>query len=338
MHSPATTPPVHARRRTRAGRCRRHVLTVCLVAATLAGAGAAVGGAVTSAGAAVRYPPGSLGNDISFPQCGRDYPAGAAFGIVGVTGGRAFTGNPCLAPEYRWAQRSHAAPSVYLNVNFAAPTYPSFAAHALEGPAGACLPTQNPCTAYNYGWNAADDAVRRATDTGAFPAMWWLDVETANYWSDAPALNARVIQAALDRLHSQGRSAGVYSIDQMWRRIAGSGFRPGVPVWYAETNPADGYRSASHYCSPAYAFTGGAVWLVQWSDHVDHDYACPTPAAPAPPPGVCLPQPLQTCLLTAARRSSPPAPATPAPADQGSGARSRPGPGGEPVYWYRVRS
>ena len=31
------------------------------------------------------------GNDISFPQCGKTYPSGQAFGIVGVNGGKAST-------------------------------------------------------------------------------------------------------------------------------------------------------------------------------------------------------------------------------------------------------
>jgi hypothetical protein len=91
-------------------------------------------------------------------------------------------------------------------------------------------------------------------------------------------------------------SAGIYSINEMWARIAGRDYRPGVPVWYAETDPAAGHSSAPHYCDPTYAFTGGAVWLVQWSDSVDHDYACRVTASPpAPAPGGCLlPQPV--CL------------------------------------------
>ena len=189
---------------------------------------------------------------------------------------------------------------MYLNVNYARPEYQSFAAHALQGPAGGCEPSQNPCTAYNYGWNAAADAVSRARDAGAEPAMWWLDVETANSWADPPhlGLNALVIQAALDMLRSHGMSAGVYSINEMWARIPGRDYRPGVPVWYAETDPAAGHTSAPHYCDSTYAFTGGAVWLVQWTDSVDHDYACRVTARPpVPAPSGCLlPQP-PVCLV-----------------------------------------
>ena len=299
MHLPATTPPVPVRR----------LLGALLALTTGLGVFLAVHPPARAA-AAAHYPAAAVGNDISFPQCGHDYPDHAAFGIAGVTGGRAFTGNPCFASEYHWAREAGSPASVYFNINYARPGYLTFATHALDGPAGRCAPTQNPCTAYNYGWNAAADAVDRGDAAGADPAMWWLDVETVNYWADPPdrALNARVIQAALDLLRSRGLSAGIYSINEMWSRIAGTQYRPGVPVWYAETNPASGYPSAPHYCDPAYGFTGGTVWLVQWTDTVDHDYACrisAPPPQPAPSPGICLPRPLPLCVLTPAPPPSP---------------------------------
>jgi hypothetical protein len=49
------------------------------------------------------------GNDISFPQCARAFPARPAFGIVGVNGGLPNDLNPCLGPpsshpSYRQAE------------------------------------------------------------------------------------------------------------------------------------------------------------------------------------------------------------------------------------------
>ena len=38
------------------------------------------------------------GNDISYPQCGGNFPSGQAFGIVGVNDGLANNQNPCLGP------------------------------------------------------------------------------------------------------------------------------------------------------------------------------------------------------------------------------------------------
>src|SRR5438105_15719018 len=60
------------------------------------------------------YTPRSTGYDISFPQCGGAYPAGA-FGVVGVNGGYPFVHyNPCLADEY--THSSHA--SLYINTGY----------------------------------------------------------------------------------------------------------------------------------------------------------------------------------------------------------------------------
>jgi hypothetical protein len=39
------------------------------------------------------------GDDISYPQCSGSFPSGVAFGIVGVTDGRASTLNPCFGPD-----------------------------------------------------------------------------------------------------------------------------------------------------------------------------------------------------------------------------------------------
>ncbi|TMC48703.1 MAG: hypothetical protein E6J14_11535 [Chloroflexi bacterium] len=279
-----------------------------LVAAIVAVAVAIPAAPATVARAATTYPNGGLGNDISYPQCPNSFPQPQTFGIVGVNGGMAFTHNDpndaflnqngahgCFAAEWAWAQGAGIAPTVYMNVNYVDPSISArsaafFQQHALSGPAGNCDPSQppqNPCTAYNYGWNAAADAVAYAASQGAHPGTWWLDVETANSWADPAAnpdaftLNARVIQAALDYMASHKLSAGIYSINEMWAKIAGPSYRPGVPAWYAETysrsNPRYGLAGAGDFCDPTHAFTGGVVVLVQWSDTVDHDVACGAP-------------------------------------------------------------
>src|SRR5687768_13267508 len=47
-----------------------------------------------------------VGNDISWPQCGRTLPTTHAFGIVGVNGGLANTTNGCLATQLTWAHQA----------------------------------------------------------------------------------------------------------------------------------------------------------------------------------------------------------------------------------------
>ena len=51
-----------------------------------------------------------VGYDISYPQCGKPYPANPAFGIVGVNRGIVFSPNPCLGTgngpsQLAWAGR-----------------------------------------------------------------------------------------------------------------------------------------------------------------------------------------------------------------------------------------
>ncbi|HEY5483615.1 MAG TPA: hypothetical protein VIK31_07355 [Propionibacteriaceae bacterium] len=158
----------------------------------------------------------TTGNDISWPQCGGSYPAGQAFGIVGVNHGLANNLNSCLASELSWAARSTGSglptgfPKAALYVNTADPgsvvpavadwptsnvdpngvsEYPST---TNPDPYGACTGTgtNNQACAWQYGWNRAirDMLWLVATPTSAgvsnLPSTywWWLDVETGNTW------------------------------------------------------------------------------------------------------------------------------------------------------------
>ena len=119
------------------------------------------------------------------------------------------------------------------------------------------------------------------------PSIWWLDVETENSWftDDRPA-NVQVIQGALDFLGRPGRygassmsyTVGIYSTSLQWLRIAGPGYRPGVPVWYAtvETSPADALTYCPTPIDSSSSFTGGPVWLIQYrSGKYDRNVGCP---------------------------------------------------------------
>ncbi len=205
------------------------------------------------------YQSSTRGYDISWPQCEGAYPATRFdFGIVGVTGGKAYTRNPCLASEYAWARRATAsAPSVYMNLNYGLTR-------------GRCARNDTACQAYDYGYWAARSALRYAQAQGVGPTTWWLDVEMENTWSRNTSLNAQVIRGALTYLNRQGLVAGIYSTPYQWAVIAGS-YSPGVPNW------AGGAPSSSPaaFCRSAQAFGGGSVWLTQYAHgNYDGDFAC----------------------------------------------------------------
>lgn len=215
------------------------------------------------------YSAGAQGYDISWPQCGGAYPATPfAFGIVGVTDGRAFTLNPCLASEYLWEQSATSSSqlSLYMNLNYPAGTS---ASAGQSGPYGACK-KGSACFAENYGWNAAQYAF---TQNGAriplSASTWWLDIETGNSWSRKTALNVDVIQGAIAYLQTQAVTVGIYSTPSEWETIAGS-YAPAVPNWVAGASASDPSALCS---SPLY--TGGSVWLTQYiSGNYDVDYSC----------------------------------------------------------------
>lgn len=209
----------------------------------------------------------SGGVDISWPQCGGQYPGGGVFAILGVTGGQPFTSNDCLGDEFNWAHHWSLNPQVYVNLQFG---------QSASGPLS-CLDGDPGCQAYNYGWLSAQDAwARGAYLTGGATThveTWWLDVETENVWANDTSLNSYVIQGAIDYLQRmQARIVGVYSTSYQWGAIAGSYAPPGIPNWVAG---ADALLDTA-YCA-ASLWPGGQVWLYQWLNDdgtVDYDFAC----------------------------------------------------------------
>jgi hypothetical protein len=243
----------------------RSALTRTAIAAAVAcGLVLAAGGIPASA--AGPYPDGATGYDISWPQCGNAYPPnGVGVAIVGLEYGRPFNAsmsfnpNPCFMSEWAWALTSPRQPSVYLNTDFP------------HGNNSAVDP-------YWYGWNAAKDAVDYAHAHAVNPAIWWLDVETSNWWqTDASNnyltwANAHVIQGHIDYLRSQTLVTGIYSTPYQWSRLVGA-YSPGVPVWTADYNDSQPWLG----CTASHAFGGGPVWQVQSPPGTwDPDYSCPS--------------------------------------------------------------
>ena len=227
------------------------------------------------------YPPGSIGYDVSFPQCGSALPAQPyPFAMVGVTGGRAFTQNPCLRAQYSWASASGRPPGLYINTKYPAGTT---IGQRDTGPAGTCASTDTRCQSYNYGYKTAQDAVAYAKTQGVVDvSTWWLDVETENTWSADKAMNAVVLGAAIDYLKSQNYTVGIYSTAFQWSIIAGS-YSPGLPLWVAGGTDQ---THAQQLCSTG-AFGGGEVQIVQFvATPASKDLVCggtPTATATATP-------------------------------------------------------
>ncbi|HEY4670120.1 MAG TPA: hypothetical protein VIH05_10130 [Tepidiformaceae bacterium] len=211
---------------------------------------------------------GSVGYDISWPQCDGSYPQQpVAFGIVGVNGGRAYTRNRCLESQWRWASEAAGEAGVYINLNY--PKQRTLG--TVTGPAGTCTRDDRYCQAYNYGYNAARSSISYARAAGVETSNWWLDIETMNYWSDDKWLNRVVIAAAIDHLLEQRMNVGIYSTPYQWGVIAGD-YAPGLPVW---TAGALGLEGAKARCNSQYAFGGGTVRMVQWVETYDMNYVCP---------------------------------------------------------------
>jgi hypothetical protein len=245
---------------------------------------------VVPAQAASPAPPGSTGYDISWPQCGSSFPSGGTFGIVGVTGGLAFSANPCLNAEYAWATTSTRIYTAGLYINTGNPETASsnWPGRAGVGPRPCSTtdlsdPTNVNC-AYNYGWNAATDALNVATTNvgGAAQTLpWWLDVEIGNSWNGSLAANSSTVQGYIDyqRGHSTG-TVGIYSTGSQWGQITGGYAVPSAPDWLAG---ASSVSDAASLCNnPTSSFSGGPVQLVQYPNgRFDGNYVCGV--APPPP-------------------------------------------------------
>ena len=173
--------------------------------------------------AAASSPSPNTGNDVSYPQCPSNFPAGAAFGVVGVNDGIANTVNPCLGREIIWASGTSGTalssytnadqPKAQLYVNTADPgdvyngqpiaDWPSSDAGGGTNPYGACTTTSvksgkhktpatvgqnSPACAWQYGWNAATKDVAFFDNALAGTA---LDQNAADYpwWLDVETGN-----------------------------------------------------------------------------------------------------------------------------------------------------
>lgn len=261
------------------------VLVPAGVSPASAAPAAATSGAVAVAPAAL--PRTLLGNDVSWPQCGKRLPRDQAFGIVGVNGGLANNTNPCFATQLTWAAKSTGGtgqPRVALYVNTANPGHQGswwptsnvYAGRVISNPYGFCTGAEDRACAYVYGYaKAYDNAEFRGVK---YPSsyLWWLDVETINTWSYDKAANAATLEGMTDYYQGIGARVGLYSTAYQWSLIVGqvsltSNLR-GLPSWLAGAN---GVTGAKGMCSWPPLTPGGKVTMTQFVfGNLDYDYSC----------------------------------------------------------------
>jgi hypothetical protein len=224
----------------------------------------------------------TTGYDVSYPQCPWHFPRSAAFGIVGVNDGIAWSQNPCLAGEAAWATSRPGTAGLYMNT---ADPGTSSAHWTMGGPEQtSCDPANGDTTsaafaacAYDYGWNTARDAltVEAANVPSAPSRTWWLDVETTNSWVGSAPANAGDIQGSLDYLHDAGVAVvGVYSTASQWHTITGGyAFASYTPEWLAGANSLSEAQAA---CSePPFGGRASRVILSQYPARgFDADLSC----------------------------------------------------------------
>ena len=244
-------------------------------------------GSTAFAAKAAPAPPTPLGNDISWPQCGKALPKGQAFAIVGVNGGLANNSNPCFVSQLAWAGQSVGGtgqPKIALYVNTANPEYngswwPSsneYGGSTVNNPYGTCEHSLGAACAYMYGYAKAYDnaTIRGVANPSSY--LWWLDVETENSWSTDKGANRADLEGMTAYYHSIGASVGIYSTSYQWNQIAGivpsSSNLYNLKSWLAG---ARNESSAKSNCSLPPLTAGGSVVLTQFiSKNLDYDYSC----------------------------------------------------------------
>ncbi|WP_019874121.1 hypothetical protein [Sporichthya polymorpha] len=264
---------------------------------------------VGAADAAPRFAPaGSIGHDVSYPQCGKRLPVGA-FGIVGVNGGRTFSKNPCLAEQYSWAKSLPYPAMVYVNTGNPGSKSTYWPKSGAREGGARCVTSSSASDAgcaYIYGRRAAESALSVATAAGVTKkTTWWLDVEKANSWDGNGVANTAALQGMFDHLRANGVSqVGLYSTLKHWPEITGGFTRTtaanyrsewagrftaqhsmeSAPVWVAGATA----KNAASRCS--LTFTGNPTSLTQYvANSLDHNYVCGSAKATPAGPRACKP-------------------------------------------------
>ena len=231
---------------------------------------------------------GVRGGDISWPNCpkgmgvpgrrtqGLPLPTSKAqFVVIGLTNGRAFTRNPCLAGHLDAARTRDVPVSAYTMLSY--PNAAERAEHGGSGPFGTATYADRIA---NVGYAQAAFALDTMV-AAQFPSPFvWIDVEprAERRWSRTTANNQALIQGALRAAADRGIGSGIYTYALAWRQITG-GMTLDVPLWAPGHSRARTFtgrmRQTAESCSRV-GFTGGPLVMTQWVwRNRDHNVTCP---------------------------------------------------------------
>jgi hypothetical protein len=239
--------------------------------------------------AQARPSPTPVGNDISYPQCGRAYPSGQAFAIIGVNGGKASNFNSCFTSQWAWAQRSKGGTDQplaqpYINTGnpgdvlaqYNVTDWPSSSVAA--DPYGSCSGTwQNTrACAWQYGYQRASADMNAVASYQPYQGRWWLDIETANSWTSDLAKNQASLEGMVYALEQAGNTVGIYASSSSWSTLFGP-VAPSSPLYSLdEWRPgARSLNTAASNCALTPFEGDGIVAITQYvSNNLDFDYSC----------------------------------------------------------------
>lgn len=228
------------------------------------------------------------GGDLSWPQCpkgmgipgrrtqGQPLPWNTAkYWIFGLTNGRAWTKNPCLAWQLKAAKKRGVLASAYTMLSY--PNKAERAKYSTKGPFGTSTYANKIA---NTGYSQTIYALNTMKAAGLKSPFVWIDVEPRSdrAYSATDSRNRALIKGALRAIADRGLNAGIYTYANAWNDIT-SGMQIDVPLW------APGHSRATTFaakmaeslasCSRT-SFTGGPLVMTQWVyDKRDHDITCP---------------------------------------------------------------
>lgn len=234
-------------------------------------------------------PAAPVGNDVSYPQCGRALPSGQAFAIIGVNGGKASNFNSCFATEWAWAQSSEGGstqPLAQLYVNTGNPGDVLAQYNVTDWPTasvaadryGSCEGTWQDTLAcsWEYGYERASADMNVVASYQPYQGRWWLDIETANSWTSDSAKNQASLEGMVSALQQAGNSVGIYSSSGSWSSLFGPVDASSPLYSLDEWRPgAKTLSKAQDNCSLAPFEGDGRIAITQFvAKNLDYDYSC----------------------------------------------------------------